>query len=209
MELKVVDKTGNQIEALQVTDAVFGVKPHLSSILLYIRMYLTNNRQGTVATKTRGDVSGGGRKPFQQKGTGRARAGSSRNPIWRKGGVAHGPQPRAWRLTINKKVKQLAMRSALSIKTSKEKLLVLDSLKLPKPKTTELLQILTKLVHTQRKVLLVLPTKDDIVHKSSANIGWVKTVLVDDLNVYDIISADEVIIIAAAVKKLDKKYGTK
>ena len=168
--------------------------------------YLANQRQGTQSTKTRSEVSGGGKKPWRQKGTGRARQGSTRAPQWTHGGIAHGPKPREYGFSINKKVKRLAMKSALSSKVAAEEMVVLESLALDAIKTKDVVSVLSAL-ETGKKVLLVLPEKNDVIYRSARNIAGVKVALVNTLNVYDILNSDTMVVLKDAVAKIEEVYA--
>ena len=168
--------------------------------------YLANQRQGTQSTRTRSEVSGGGKKPWKQKGTGRARQGSTRAPQWTHGGIALGPKPRKYGFSINKKVRRLAMKSALSSKAAAEEIVVLDELKLEAIKTKEVAKVLSAL-ETGKKVLLVLPEKDDVVYRSARNIAGVKVSLVSTLNVYDILNCDTLLVLKDGIAKIEEVYA--
>ena len=168
--------------------------------------YLANQRQGTQSTKTRSEVSGGGKKPWRQKGTGRARQGSTRAPQWTHGGIAHGPKPREYGFSINKKVKRLAMKSALSSKVAAEEMVVLESLALDAIKTKDVVSVLSAL-ETGKEVLLVLPEKNDVIYRSARNIAGVKVALVNTLNVYDILNSDTMVVLKDAVAKIEEVYA--
>ena len=207
MKLEVFDIKGKKIEDIEVSSRVFGVKPNITAVAQYIRAYLSNQRQGTSSTKNRGEVSGGGKKPWKQKGTGRARAGSTRGPIWRHGGVSHGPKPKSWYLNIPKKIKRLALFSALSSKYSDNKIKVLESLKLEKPKTKEVVQIIDAL-GLNDKLLIVFDHKDERNFKSTRNISGVTTALVDNLNAFEIMKSRNVLFLKEGIKILESKYET-
>lgn len=204
--VSVFDMTGNKVSDLDLADSIFGIEPSIPAMHLCVVAYLANQRQGTQSTLTRSEVSGGGKKPWRQKGTGRARQGSTRAPQWYHGGIAHGPKPRKYHKDINKKVRRLAMKSALSAKTADGELIVLDSLKLDAIKTKEIVKVIDAL-ETGKKVLFVLPEKDDIVYRSARNIAGVKTTLVNTLNVYDILNCDTVVVLKDAVSKIEEVYA--
>ena len=168
--------------------------------------YLANQRQGTQSTLTRTEVSGGGKKPWRQKGTGHARQGSTRAPQWYHGGIAHGPKPRDYQKSVNKKVRRLAMKSALSAKLADDELIVLSELKLDEIKT-KVVADMVKALNVGKKVLIVLPEKNDVVYRSSRNIAGVKTTLVNTLNVYDILNCDTVVVLKDAVSKIEEVYA--
>jgi large subunit ribosomal protein L4 len=164
--LTVFNMAGEKVSDIELSEDIFGIEPNTSAMHLCVVNYLANQRQGTQSTLTRGEVSGGGKKPWRQKGSGRARQGSTRSPQWTHGGIAHGPKPREYGFTINKKVKRLAMKSALSAKVADAELVVLDSLALEGLKTKEVVKVLNAL-ETGRKTLIVLLEKDDVVYRSA------------------------------------------
>ncbi len=206
MKLDLFDKNGKVLEALEVSDDLFGVVPNETLLTQYVRVYQTNQRQGTSKTKTRGDVSGGGKKPWKQKGLGRARHGSTRSPLWRHGGVTHGPQPRLWSKTLTKKMRKLALASALSIKVQKKDLFVLNELSFKKPNTKELLKTLHNINSYDRRTLIVLSTNDMNLRKSAENITGVTTALVSNLNTYEVMLANKVVFMSDSVKSLEARY---
>ena len=174
-------------------------------MLEVVKNYLANQRQGTQSAKTRSEVKGGGKKPYRQKGTGRARQGSRRAPNHVGGGIVFAPKPRDYRYTINKKVRRLAMKSALSSKVAEKEIIVLDALTMEQPKTKEMIKVLGA-VNAQKKALIVLPEKDVNVIKSASNIPGVKTTLVGEMNVYDIVNHTSFIITKDAVSKIEEVY---
>jgi large subunit ribosomal protein L4 len=194
---------GDQLGEVELNNEVFGVP--VNSFVLHdvVVKHLAGRRRGTSDTKTRGEVSGGGRKPWRQKGTGRARHGSIRSPLWRGGGIIFGPHPRDYSYTIPKKVRRLAIKSALSSKVEGGKILVLDELKLERPKTREMLDILDNLKVTEG-VLLVTALKDENVFKSARNIPGVKSVTVKGLNIYDLLAFDTLIITRDALARVEE-----
>ena len=202
----VYDKTGAKVSEIELSESVFGIEPSVSAMHLCVVNYLANQRQGTQSTLTRGEVSGGGKKPWRQKGSGRARQGSTRSPQWYHGGIAHGPKPREYGFSINKKVRRLAMKSALSGKAADDEILVLDSFGLEEIKTKEIAKILAALP-TGKKTLIVLPEKDDVIYKSARNIAGVKVSLVNTLNVYDILNCDKMLVLQDAVSKIEEVYA--
>ena len=202
----VFDSKGNKISDIALADSVFGIEPNVSAMHLCVVNYLANQRQGTQSTKTRSEVSGGGKKPWRQKGTGRARQGSTRAPQWTHGGIAHGPKPREYGFSINKKVRKLAMKSALSSKVAAEELIVLDSLELEAIKTKEVVSVLSAL-ETGKKVLIVLPEKNDVIYRSARNIAGVNVSLVNTLNVYDVLNCDSIVVLKDAVAKIEEVYA--
>ena len=202
----VFDSKGAKVSDIELAESVFGIEPNTSAMHLCVVNYLANQRQGTQSTKTRSEVSGGGKKPWRQKGTGRARQGSTRAPQWTHGGIAHGPKPREYGFSINKKVRRLAMKSALSSKVAAEEMVVLDSLQLEAIKTKDVVSVLSSL-EAGRKVLLVLPEKNDVIYRSARNIAGVKVALVSTLNVYDILNSDTMIVLKDAVAKIEEVYA--
>lgn len=202
----VFDKTGKKVSDIALSDAIFAITPNASAMHLGVVAYLANQRQGTQSTLTRAEVRGGGKKPWRQKGSGRARQGSIRSPQWTHGGIALGPKPREYGKTVNKKVRRLAMKSALSSKVAAEELIVLDSLEMNEIKTKEVVSVL-KALETGKKVLIVLPEKNETVYRSARNIKGVKTTLVSTLNVYDILNCDSLVVLKDAVSKIEEVYA--
>lgn len=204
--VSVFDKTGAKVSEIELSENIFGIEPNVSAMHLCVVNYLANQRQGTQSTLTRGEVSGGGKKPWKQKGSGRARQGSTRSPQWYHGGIAHGPKPREYGFSINKKVRRLAMKSALSGKAADDEIVVLDTFGLEEIKTREVAKILAALP-TGKKTLIVLPEKDDVLYKSARNIAGVKVSPVNTLNVYDILNCDKVLVLQDAVSKIEEVYA--
>lgn len=202
----VFDKTGKKVSDIALSDAIFAITPNASAMHLCVVAYLANQRQGTQSTLTRAEVRGGGKKPWRQKGSGRARQGSIRSPQWTHGGIALGPKPREYGKTVNKRVRRLAMKSALSSKVAAEELIVLDSLEMNEIKTKEVVSVL-KTLETGKKVLIVLPEKNETVYRSARNIKGVKTTLVSTLNVYDILNCDSLVVLKDAVSKIEEVYA--
>ncbi len=202
----VFDMKGNKVSDIELAESVFGIEPNTSAMHLCVVNYLANQRQGTQSTKTRSEVSGGGKKPWRQKGTGRARQGSTRAPQWYHGGISHGPKPREYGFDINKKVKKLAMRSALSSKVAADEMVVLESLELEAIKTKDVVSVLNAL-ETGKKVLFVLPEKNDVIYRSARNIAGVKVDIVNTVNVYDILNCDTIVVIKDAVAKLEEVFA--
>ncbi len=202
----VFDKTGKKVSDIALSDAIFAITPNASAMHLCVVAYLANQRQGTQSTLTRAEVRGGGKKPWRQKGSGRARQGSIRSPQWTHGGIALGPKPREYGKTVNKKVRRLAMKSALSSKVAAEELIVLDSLEMNEIKTKEVVGVL-KALETGKKVLIVLPEKNETVYRSARNIKGVKTTLVSTLNVYDVLNCDSLVVLKDAVSKIEEVYA--
>ena len=204
--VSVFDVTGKKVSDIDLAEEIFGIEPNVAAMHLCVVNYLANQRQGTQSTLTRGEVSGGGKKPWKQKGTGHARQGSTRSPQWTHGGIAHGPKPRKYGFSINKKVRRLAMKSALSSKVADEEIIVLDDLSLEAIKTKEVVKVLNAL-ETGKKTLIVLPEKNDVIYRSARNIAGVKTTLVSTLNVYDILNCDKLLVLKDAVSKIEEVYA--
>ena len=204
--VSVFETTGKKVSDIELSEGIFGITPNVSAMHLVVVNYLANQRQGTQSTRTRSEVSGGGKKPWRQKGSGRARQGSTRSPQWTHGGIAHGPKPRSYGFSINKKVRRLAMKSALSSKVAAEEMIVLRGLALEEIKTKAVVDVLSAL-ETGKKVLIVLPEKNDIIYRSARNIAGVKTTLVSTLNVYDILNSDTIIVLEDAVAKIEEVYA--
>lgn len=205
--IKVLDMAGNAVSDIELSDAVFGIKPSKAAMHTMVVNYLANQRQGTQSTLTRTEVRGGGRKPWRQKGTGHARQGSIRAPQWTHGGIALGPKPRSYRFTVNKKVKRLAMKSALTTKVLDNNLIVIDSIALADYKTKDMVAMLSAVGAAGSKALIVMPEADAKVIKSAANIPGVKTALVNTINVYDILNYDKFVVAKAAVEKIQEVYA--
>ncbi len=202
----VFDAAGKKTSTMSLSDEIFGIEPNTSAMHLVVVNYLANQRQGTQSTLTRAEVRGGGRKPWRQKGTGRARQGSIRSPQWTHGGIAHGPKPRDYGFSVNKKVKRIAMKSALSDKVAAENFLVLDGFTMDAIKTKEVVNLLSNL-NVGKKTLIVLPEKDETIYKSARNIEGVKTTLVNTLNVYDILNCDTLVVLKDSVAKIEEVYA--
>ncbi|MCI5947393.1 MAG: 50S ribosomal protein L4 [Oscillospiraceae bacterium] len=204
--LAVLDMAGKKVSDIELNDSVFGIEPNMSAMHLLVVSYLANKRQGTQSTRTRSEVSGGGKKPWRQKGTGRARQGSTRAPQWYHGGIALGPKPRTYGIDVNKKVRRLAMKSAFSSKVAAGEMTVVDSIKLDAIKTADMVKMLSA-VGAKKKVLVVLPEKDEVIYKSVRNIEGAKVSLVNTLNVYDILNCDSFIVAKDAVAKIEEVYA--
>ena len=200
------DMTGKQTGTMELADAVFGIAPNATVMHSAVVNYLANQRQGTQSTLTRSEVSGGGRKPWRQKGTGHARQGSTRAPQWTHGGIALGPKPRSYNYVLPKKVRRLALKSAFSSKVLAGEMLVLDELTLDTIRTKTVVETL-KALEAKKKVLIVLPEKDEKAILSARNIPGVKTALVNTLNVYDILNCDTFIVVKDAVAKIEEVYA--
>lgn len=202
----VVDMAGKQVGTIDLAESVFGIEPNAAVMHHMVVNYLANQRQGTQSALTRAEVSGGGRKPWRQKGTGRARQGSTRAPQWTHGGIVFAPKPRSYRFTVNKKVRRLAMKSAFSSKAAANEIIVIDAIKADAYKTKVIADML-KAIGAEKKALIVLPEVDAKVIKSASNIKGVKTAQVNTLNVYDILSADKLVIVKDAVSKIEEVYA--
>ena len=205
-KLAVLDKQGKKVSDIELNNDIFAIEPNMSAMHLMVVSYLAAQRQGTQSTLTRSEVSGGGKKPWRQKGTGRARQGSTRSPQWTHGGIAHGPKPREYGIDVNKKVKRLAMKSALSSKVAENEMIVVDSLKMDAIKTKEMAEVLTA-VKAGKKALIVLPEKDEVIYKSARNIEGAKVALVNTLNVYDILNCNTIVVVKDAVSKIEEVYA--
>ena len=201
----IMDMTGKKVGDFELNESIFGIEPNAVVMHAAVVNYLANQRQGTQSTLTRTEVSGGGRKPWRQKGTGHARQGSIRAPQWRHGGIALGPKPRDYSYSLNKKVRQLALKSALSDKVLSNDLIVLDELKLDGYKTKAVADCF-KAIGAEGKVLFVLADNDQKAVKSTANIKGAKTAQYNTLNTYDILNADKLVFVKGAVEKLQEVY---
>ncbi len=197
---------GTEAGSIELKDEIFGIEVNEYAVHAVVVNYLANQRQGTQSAKTRGEVRGGGRKPFRQKGTGRARQGSSTSPNHVGGGIAFAPKPRSYRYTLPQKLRRLAMKSALSSKVKENEIIVLDSLKLDEPKTKEMAKILEN-VKAAKKALIVTDVKDENVVRSAANIPGVKTTIVGEMNVYDIVNHTSLILTKDAVTRIEEVYS--
>ena len=205
-EIKVVNMAGKEVSTLTLSDKVFGADVKGAVLHSAVRAYLANQRQGTQSTLTRTEVSGGGKKPWKQKGTGRARQGSTRAPQWTHGGIALGPKPRCYHITLNKKTKRVALFGALSAKVAEGKLIVVDEIKATEFKTKTMTAMLSA-IGADKKTLVVLPEVDKMVVKSCGNIEGVNTTVYNSINVYDILNCDTLVVDAAAVKKIEEVYA--
>ena len=202
-KVDVYDIAGKKVDTVELKDEIFGIEPNEAVVHSVLVNYLANQRQ---STKTRAEVSGGGRKPWRQKGTGRARQGSIRAPQWIKGGIALGPKPRSYKYTVNKKEKRLAIKSVLSSKVLEKELTVVNEIKLKEIKTKEMQKALNNL-KVEGKTLILLPEKNETVQKSARNIEGVKTTLVNTINVYDLLKYKNLVITLDTVKKLEEVYA--
>ena len=204
--IKVVDMAGKEVSTLTLSNKVFGAPVNEAVLHTAVRAYLLNQRQGTQSTLTRTEVSGGGRKPWKQKGTGHARQGSTRSPQWTHGGVALGPKPRSYRVSLNKAVKRTALFSALSSKVAGNEMVVIDNITATEFKTKAMVEMLAA-VGAAKKTLIVLPEVNEFVIKSCANIEGVKTTQWNTINVYDILNCDTLIVAQNAVAKIEEVYA--
>lgn len=205
-QVQVYNQEGRKTSKMELADSVFGIEPNKYAMHLAVVSYLAAQRQGTQSTLTRSEVSGGGAKPWRQKGTGRARQGSTRSPQWTHGGIALGPKPRKYKVNVNKKVKRLAMKSALSSKVAESEMMIVNKIELDGIKTKAMAEIFTKL-KAGKKVLLVLAENNDVIYKSARNIEGVKVVTVNTLCVYDILNCNDLIVLKDAAKKIEEVYA--
>lgn len=205
-KVDVINIKGEKIEELTLNDEIFGIEPNEAAVHQVVVAQLANKRQGTQSAKTRSEVSGGGRKPWRQKGTGRARAGSIRSPLWKGGGVIFAPKPRDYSKKVNKKMNRLAMKSVLSSKVAENEMLVLDALNLEAPKTKEMSTILAA-IKAGKKPIIVLDGVNETIYKSARNIPGVKTATVDTLNVYDLLNSDCLVATKDSVEKIEEVYA--
>ena len=205
-KVAVFDMRGTQVGEIDLNDKVFGIEPNEAVMQQFVKMQLANKRQGTAATKTRAEVRGGGKKPWKQKGTGRARVGSSRNPIWRGGGIVFGPKPRDYSYTLPRKVRRLALKSALSSKVKDSNIIVVDLLTFEEPKTKLMLETLGSL-NAAEKTLVVTADGDVNVYKSARNIPGVKSVRADYINVFDILKYDTLLMTRDAVARVEEVFA--
>ncbi len=205
-QFDVLDMNGKKVSTVELSDAVFGITPNEKAVHAAVVNFLANQRQGTQSTKTRSEVSGGGRKPWRQKGTGHARQGSIRAPQWTHGGVALGPKPRDYSYRINRKVKRLAILSALSAKAAAGDMIVIDNLSVAEYKTKTVVNMLNA-VGASKKALIVAPAVDAKLVKSAANIPGVVTTVATSVNTYDVVNADKFIVSVDAAKKLEEVLG--
>ena len=206
MQTKVFDMAGKQVGEIELSEAIFGIEPNEAVVHDVVKNHLANCRQGTQSALTRAEVSGGGIKPWRQKGTGRARQGSIRAPQWYHGGIVFAPKPRDYSYTLNKKVKRLAMKSVLSAKAQEENLVVIDSIKMGEIKTKSFKSFL-KAVNADCKALVVTAENDDIVVKSAANIPGVLVTFANLINVYDILNAKKLVVDQAALAKIEEVFA--
>lgn len=204
--IKMLNMAGAEVGEITLNDAIFGIEPNEYAVHATVKNYLANQRQGTQSAKTRSEVRGGGRKPFRQKGTGRHRQGSTTDPSQIGGGIVFAPKPRDYSYAIPKKVKRLALKSALSAKVAENELIVLDELKFEAPKTKEMVKVLEN-VKAEKKALIVLAEKDENVIRSTSNLQGVRTALVSTMNVYEIVNHYSLILTKAAAEKIEEVYA--
>ena len=205
-KVDVINVEGSKVGEINLSDAIFGIEPNEFAVQAVVKNYLANQRQGTQSAKTRAEVRGGGRKPFRQKGTGRHRQGSSTDPSQVGGGVVFAPKPRSYRYSLNKKLKRLALKSALSAKVAGNELIVVDEFKFTEPKTKEMVKVLAN-IKADKKALIVMAEKDENVVKSAHNIPGVRTALVSTMNVYEIVNHYTLVLTEAAAKKIEEVYA--
>ena len=206
MQTKVFDMAGKQVGEIELSDAIFGIEPNAAVVHDVVKNHLANCRQGTQSALTRAEVSGGGKKPWRQKGTGHARQGSTRAPQWTHGGIVFAPKPRSYSYVLNKKVKRLAMKSALSAKAAAGEIIVVDSIKLDSIKTKDFRAFLNA-VKADGKSLVVTPAKDEIVVKSARNIPGVETTMANLMNVYDILKAKYLVLDKEALAVIEEVFA--
>lgn len=204
-KVTMLNMEGKEAGTIELKDEIFGIEPNANAVHAVVKNYLANQRQGTQSAKTRGEVRGGGRKPFRQKGTGRHRQGSSTDPSQIGGGIVFAPKPRSYNYAVPKKVKRLALKSVLSAKVQDGEIIVLDELKMDAPRTKEMVKTLAD-IGAEKKALIVTAAKDDNVVRSAANIPGVRTALVSTMNVYDIINHTSFIVTKEAVEKIQEVY---
>ena len=205
-KVDVINVEGKKVGDITLSDEIFGIEPNEFAVQAVVKNYLANQRQGTQSAKTRSEVRGGGRKPFRQKGTGRHRQGSSTDPSQVGGGVVFAPKPRSYRYSLNKKLKRLALKSALSAKVAGNELIVVDEFKFTEPKTKEMVKVLAN-IKADKKALIVMDEKDDNVVRSAHNIPGVRTALVSTMNVYEIVNHYTLVLTEAAAKKIEEVYA--
>ena len=205
-EIKVLNMSGKEVGSVQLSDAIFGIEPNEAVVHEVVKNHLANCRQGTQSALTRAEVSGGGKKPWRQKGTGHARQGSTRAPQWTHGGIAFAPKPRSYSYVLNKKVKRLALKSVLSAKVAQGELVVVDSIKLDAIKTKDFCNFLGA-VNCSGKAVVITPAKDEVIIKSARNIPGVLTTVADNLSVYDLLNAKNLVIDKAALAVIEEVYA--
>ena len=206
LKLDVYNVDGKKVSDVELKEEIFGIAPNETVVHSVVTNYLANQRQGTQSTKTRAEVSGGGRKPWKQKGTGRARQGSIRAPHWIKGGIALGPKPRSYSYRVNRKEKALAVKSVLSSKVAESNIVVLDKLELKEIKTKEMAKVLNNL-KVEGKALILLPEQNKNVQYSSRNIEGVKTRVVNSMNAYELLNCNKIVLTLDSIKKIEEVYA--
>ena len=206
LKIDVYNVDGKKVSDVELKEEVFGIVPNETVVHSVVTNYLANQRQGTQSTKTRAEVSGGGKKPWKQKGTGRARQGSIRAPHWIKGGIALGPKPRSYSYRVNRKEKALAVKSVLSSKLAEENIVVLDKLELQEIKTKNMVKVLNNL-KVEGKTLILLPEQNKNIQYSSRNIEGIKTRIVNSMNAYELLNCNKIIVTLDAVKKIEEVYA--
>lgn len=204
--VKILDMQGNNVGEMNLSETVFAAEISEASVHAVVRAYLLNQRQGTQSTLTRSEVSGGGKKPWRQKGTGRARQGSTRSPQWTHGGIALGPKPRLYKVSINKKIKKIAMKSVLTSKVQDNELIVLDNIALDTYRTKTVVEML-KAIGVEKKALIVSAEKNDFLVASANNIPGVATSMASNINVYDLLKYNTLVVTKAAVEKIEEVYA--
>ena len=203
--VSVFDMTGKQVGTRDLSDEIFGIEPNMHLVYMAVRLQMANKRQGTQSAKTRSEVSGGRKKPYRQKGTGRARQGSTRAPQWTHGGIVFAPKPRSYSFKMNKKEKRIALKSVLSAAAAEEKFILVDEIKMDAPKTKDFQAMLDAL--KVKKALVILDQKDEAVLRSARNIEGIKTAYVNTINVYDILKYQTVVATSAAVTQMEEVYN--
>ena len=206
MTTKVFDMTGKQVGEVELSEGIFGIEPNVSVMHDVVKNHLANCRQGTQSALTRAEVSGGGKKPWRQKGTGRARQGSTRAPQWTHGGIVFAPKPRDYSYRLNKKMRRLALKSALSSKAQADEIVVIDEIKMDEIKTKTFKNFLNA-VKVERKALIVTAEADELVIKSARNIAGVQTTFANLINVYDILNANQLVLDKAALAKIEEVFA--
>lgn len=201
------DANGAQVGEIDLNEEIFGIEPNKAVLYEFVKMQLANKRVGNASTKTRAEVRGGGKKPWRQKGTGRARVGSSRNPLWKGGGITFGPRPRDYSYKLPRKVRRLALKSALSSKVKGNTIVVVDEITLNEPKTKDMVKILSSLNVNQNNTLVVTSNDDINVGKSARNIPGVKPIKADFINVYDVLKYDTLLITKDAVARIEEVFA--
>jgi len=203
----VINQKGEKVDSIELDDVIFGAEIKDVLVQRVVVWQLAKRRAGTAATKTRGQVRGGGKKPWRQKGTGRARAGTNRSPVWTGGGTVFGPHPRSYDFSLPKKVRKAALRSVLTSKLKENQLTVMDKIELDAPKTRLFAQLLQDMGLTGRKALFVLPEKDETIHRSSRNLHRIMVLPTEGLNVYDLLRFERIVLLQEAVPRIHERLG--